>query len=54
MNKYRCIVCGWNYDSAKGDPDSGIKLGMPFEHLQDNYICPVCVGFQDQFERVYE
>ena len=24
MKKYRCEVCDWIYDPAKGDPDGGI------------------------------
>ena len=42
MKKYRCIVCGYVYDPAEGDPDSGILPGTPFEDLPDNWCCPVC------------
>ena len=24
MKQYRCNVCGWIYDPAKGDPDGGV------------------------------
>ena len=27
MAKYVCDVCGWIYDPAVGDPDSGIEPG---------------------------
>ena len=27
MKKYRCIPCGYIYDPALGDPDSGIAPG---------------------------
>lgn len=27
MKKYRCEVCDWIYDPAKGDPDGGIAPG---------------------------
>jgi rubredoxin len=30
MDKYVCLVCGWIYDPAKGDPDGGIEPGVPF------------------------
>ena len=33
MKKYRCKVCGWIYDEAKGDPDNGIAPGTRFEDL---------------------
>ncbi len=50
MEKYRCTVCGYIYDPEKGDPDSGIKPGTPFEKLPDDWVCPVCGASQDQFE----
>jgi len=52
MIKYRCTVCGYIYDPEKGDPDSGIPPGTPFEELPDDWICPVCGVTKDQFEKV--
>ena len=34
MAKYVCDVCGWIYDPAVGDPDSGIEPGTAFEDIQ--------------------
>jgi len=51
MEKYRCTVCGYIYDPEKGDPDSGIKPGTPFEELPDDWVCPVCEVGKDQFEK---
>lgn len=51
MGKYTCKVCGYVYDPEKGDPDSGIKPGTPFEELPDNWTCPVCGAAKDQFEK---
>jgi rubredoxin len=31
MDKYVCLICGWIYDPAKGDPAGDIKPGIPFE-----------------------
>ena len=31
MKKYVCGPCGYVYDPAVGDPDSGIAAGTPFE-----------------------
>jgi rubredoxin-NAD+ reductase len=42
MKKYKCIVCGWIYDEALGDPDSGIKPGTKFEDIPDDWECPEC------------
>ena len=30
LTKYRCSVCGYVYDPALGDPEGGIKPGVPF------------------------
>ncbi|HOG22989.1 MAG TPA: rubredoxin [Flexilinea sp.] len=49
MKKYKCSVCGYIYDPAKGDPDSGIKPGTAFEDLPDDWACPVCGSSKDKF-----
>ena len=33
MEKYRCLVCGYIYDPAKGDPDNGVQPGTSFDKL---------------------
>lgn len=53
MDKYKCIVCGYIYDPAEGDPDSGIAPGISFDELPDDYICPVCGAGKSEFEILY-
>jgi flavin reductase (DIM6/NTAB) family NADH-FMN oxidoreductase RutF/rubredoxin len=48
--KYVCTVCGYVYDPAVGDPDSGIAAGTAFEDLPDDWVCPVCGAAKDAFE----
>lgn len=50
MKTYKCTVCGYEYDPAKGDPDSDIAPGTPFESLPDTWVCPVCGVGKDSFE----
>ena len=50
MKKYVCTVCGYVYDPAVGDPDSGIKAGTAFEDIPDDWVCPVCGVGKDSFE----
>lgn len=50
MEKYRCLVCGYVYDPAKGDPDSGIAPGTSFEDIPQDWVCPICGVSKDQFE----
>jgi rubredoxin len=50
MQKYRCIPCGYIYDPAMGDPDSGIAPGTAFESLPEDWVCPVCGVPKSEFE----
>ncbi|MCD6588492.1 MAG: rubredoxin [Candidatus Fermentibacteraceae bacterium] len=49
MKKYVCSVCGYVYDPAMGDPDSGIAPGTAFEDIPEDWVCPVCGVRKDQF-----
>jgi rubredoxin len=51
MEKWRCLACGYVYDPAIGDPNSGVKAGTPFEQLPDGWVCPVCGAGKDIFEK---
>jgi rubredoxin len=51
MEKWRCLACGYVYDPAIGDPNSGVKAGTPFEQLPDSWVCPVCGAGKDIFEK---
>ncbi len=50
MKKYRCTVCGYVYDPAAGDADSGAAPGTSFDDLADDWVCPVCGADKDAFE----
>lgn len=50
MKRYKCIVCGYIYDPAEGEPMSGIEPGVSFEDLPDDFICPVCGAGKEEFE----
>jgi flavin reductase (DIM6/NTAB) family NADH-FMN oxidoreductase RutF/rubredoxin len=50
--KYICSVCQYIYDPQKGDPDSGVKPGTPFEELPDDWVCPVCGAEKSAFREL--
>ncbi|MBQ9241661.1 MAG: rubredoxin [Proteobacteria bacterium] len=52
MSKYVCDPCGYEYDPAVGDPDSGIAPGTAFEDLPDDWCCPLCGASKDMFSKV--
>jgi len=49
--KYRCQVCGYVYDPAKGDIQNNIKPGTAFEDLPSDWRCPVCGVTKDNFTK---
>lgn len=51
MEKYVCKICGYVYDPAKGDPDSGIAPGTKFEDLPADWVCPLCGVGKEDFEK---
>ncbi|TRO48784.1 rubredoxin [Candidatus Bathyarchaeota archaeon] len=51
MDKWECTVCGYIYDPEKGDPESNIPSGTPFEKLPENWTCPVCGAPKSQFAK---
>ena len=51
-DKYECLVCGYIYDPAEGDPDYGVGPGTPFKKLPREWTCPLCDEGQEVFRRV--
>ena len=52
MDKYRCVLCGYEYDPELGDQAAGITAGTAFAVLPKGWICPVCGAEKDVFEVV--
>ena len=51
MDKYLCIICGYIYDPAEGDPENAIPPGTSFEDLPDDWVCPACGVGKEYFEK---
>lgn len=49
MGKYVCGICGYIYDPAEGDPDTGVAAGVLFEELPEEWVCPICSAGKDEF-----
>jgi rubredoxin len=52
MQKYQCTVCGYVYDPEEGDPEGGVAPGTPFEEVPEDWYCPVCGVYKNDFEPV--
>ncbi len=50
MSKYQCTVCGYIYDPAEGNPESGVVPGTSFGDIAEDWVCPVCSVGKDDFE----
>ena len=50
MRKYVCSICGYVYDPAAGNTDSGVAAGTMFSDIPDDWVCPVCGVTKDMFE----
>ncbi|MBN2614569.1 MAG: rubredoxin [Bacteroidales bacterium] len=50
MRKWKCEVCGYVYDPEEGDPDSGIEPGTAFEDIPDDWYCPICGAYKEDFK----
>ncbi len=49
---WMCLICGWIYDEATGDPASGIAPGTAWSDVPINWTCPECGARKEDFELV--
>lgn len=52
LSKWSCTVCGYVYDPEKGDSQSRIVPGTPFEELPEEWHCPICDAPKSKFEKI--
>lgn len=50
--KYKCLVCGYIYDPAIGDPEHNIPAGTDFDDLPEYWTCPICGADKSSFEQI--
>jgi len=49
---WMCLICGWIYDEAAGDPEHGIAPGTAWADVPMNWTCPECGARKEDFEMV--
>ncbi len=52
QQKYKCDMCAYIYDPAKGHLPSGVKSHTAFDDLPGTFRCPVCGASKDDFHPV--
>lgn len=51
--QYICHACGYIYNEADGDPDSGLAAGTRYCDIPEDWACPLCGVTKSDFE-IYE
>ena len=52
MKTWVCIICGFEYDEAKGNPEEGIEPGTRWKDVPEDWECPECGASKSDFEMV--
>ncbi|VXB42613.1 Rubredoxin [Burkholderia sp. 8Y] len=49
FSQWVCLICGWIYDEAAGDPEHGIPAGTRWRDVPGDWRCPLCDVGKDDF-----
>ncbi len=52
MKQYECVLCGYVYDPAEGDPKHGVPAGTAWEDVPEDWVCPLCGAGKEEFVEV--
>lgn len=52
MAKYKCMVCGYEYDEADGDYGQQVEPGTLWDDVSEDWVCPTCGVNKYQFEKM--
>jgi len=52
MKQWMCVTCGFVYDEAKGDLESGLEPGTRWEDVPESWVCPDCGTGKNDFEMI--
>ena len=52
LRTWRCALCAFVYDEAKGMPEEGVAPGTRWEDVPETWSCPDCAASKADFEMV--
>ncbi|NHA16119.1 rubredoxin [Thioalkalivibrio sp. XN279] len=52
MKAYMCVICGYVYEEAEGDPDGGVAPGTKWDDVPLSWRCPDCGAGKEDFEMI--
>jgi rubredoxin len=47
-----CVICGYVYEEADGDPEGGLAPGTQWEDVPLSWRCPDCGAGKEDFEMI--
>ena len=50
MAEYKCTVCGYIYDTEKGESRRNVEAGTALEDVPDDFRCPLCGAVKTMFK----
>ena len=50
MKTWMCLICGYIYDEAKGNPEGGLAPGTAWKDVPLSWRCPDCGAGKEDFE----
>ena len=52
MKAWMCVICGYVYEEAEGDPEGGIAAGTQWDDVPLSWRCPDCGAGKEDFEMI--
>jgi len=52
MKAWMCVICGYVYEEAEGDPEGGIASGTKWDDVPLSWRCPDCGAGKEDFEMI--
>jgi rubredoxin len=49
MAEYKCTVCGYIFDTEKGESRRNVAAGTAWEDVPADWVCPLCGVGKDEF-----
>ena len=50
MAEYKCTICGYVYDTEKGEERRDVAPGTASEDVPDDFRCPLCGAVKNMFK----
>ncbi|MBX7077044.1 MAG: rubredoxin [Methanobacteriaceae archaeon] len=52
MAEYKCKICGYIYDTEKGEKRKNVEPGTAWEDVPEGFKCPSCGAPKKMFKEI--